>query len=160
MDAENSLSADVNGLDESDVLTERNVDAGDNKFSEEKRAGVSGEFSKIGFYHTPKQSSSLAGNLMLPMDTTDHLEDWLGKCLDLSKAYCLDLSKAYKQMGVSPAHRHLAVIFLHNREGNPGFCVANSLMFGATSAVYSFNRVSRSIWYLLNRMLVIPCGVF
>ena len=55
MDAENSLSADVNGFDESDVLTKRNVDTGYNKFSEEKRAGVSGEFSKIGFYHTPKQ---------------------------------------------------------------------------------------------------------
>eukprot|EP00435_Cladocopium_sp_Y103_P008852 s4108_g2.t1 len=30
---------------------------------------------------------------------------WLGKCLDLSKAY--------KQMGVHPDHRHLAVIFFH-----------------------------------------------
>eukprot|EP00438_Fugacium_kawagutii_P032730 Skav219779 [mRNA] locus=scaffold3701:23251:24324:+ [translate_table: standard] len=33
-------------------------------------------------------------------------------------------------------------------------------MFGATAAVYSFNRVSRSLWFLLNRMLVIPSGVF
>eukprot|EP00435_Cladocopium_sp_Y103_P045469 s290_g13.t1 len=77
---------------------------------------------------------------------------WLGKCLDLSKAY--------KQMGIHPDHRHLAVIFFHGSDGLPKFFVANSLMFGATAAVYSFNRVSRSLWYLLNRMLLIPCGVF
>eukprot|EP00435_Cladocopium_sp_Y103_P003437 s3690_g1.t1 len=76
---------------------------------------------------------------------------WLGKCLDLSKAY--------KQMGIAPAHRHLAVIFFHGQDGQPRFYVANSLMFGATAAVYSFNRVSRSLWFLLNRMLAIPCGV-
>ena len=388
MDAENSVSADVSVFSESDVFSERNANASNNSFSEEKRADVSGEFSKIGFYHTPKQFLSLACNLMHPMDATDHLEEptryaldfnlkypcsvvtlerkknllhakllavqceaqekelhaglppslqkvlegkrllvwkkllekyqyddmgvvdfmmdgvkltglhdtpscypelikparmtqrdlessavWRRKaiinkrsavrdmqhvehleetaaeelqagflegpfnsemevteyfghnqwmvirrfvlvqgselklrpiddCLEsqLNQAFtstsylklqdldytaglamkiaeavstgkqqhgsgcwlgkCLDLSKAYKQMGVNPAHRHLAVIFFHNKEGNPVFYVANSLMFGATSAVYSFNRVSRSIWYLLNRMLVIPCGVF
>ena len=63
-------------------------------------------------------------------------------------------------MAVDPEHRHLSVIFFHNKEGKPVFYVANSLMFGATAAVYSFNRVSRSLWFLLNRMLVIPCGVF
>ena len=77
---------------------------------------------------------------------------WTGKCLDLSKAY--------KQMGVLPAHRYLSVIFFHDVTGNPRFYVSNSLMFGATAAVYSFNRVSRSLWFLLNRMLLIPCGVF
>ena len=77
---------------------------------------------------------------------------WLGKCLDLSKAY--------KQMGVLPDHRYLSVIFFHDEAGKPRFYVSNSLMFGATAAVYSFNRVSRSLWFLLNRMLLIPCGVF
>ena len=77
---------------------------------------------------------------------------WLGKCLDLSKAY--------KQMAVHPDFRHLSVIFFHRADGTPVFYVANSLMFGATAAVFSFNRVSRSLWYLLNRMLVIPSGVF
>ena len=77
---------------------------------------------------------------------------WLGKCLDLSKAY--------KQMGVLPDHRHLAVIFFHDYAGQPRFYVSNSLMFGATAAIYAFNRVSRSLWYLFNRMLLIPCGVF
>ena len=80
------------------------------------------------------------------------IEQWLGKCLDLSKAY--------KQMAIHPSHRHLAVIFYHDHSGAPKFYVANSLMFGASAAVYSFNRVSRSLWFLLNKMLVIPCGVF
>eukprot|EP00435_Cladocopium_sp_Y103_P075237 s103_g55.t1 len=77
---------------------------------------------------------------------------WFGKCLDLSKAY--------KQMGVHPQHRHLSVIFYHDLQGKPKYFVANSLMFGSTAAVYSFNRMSRSLWYLFNRMLVIPSGVF
>eukprot|EP00435_Cladocopium_sp_Y103_P007154 s804_g2.t1 len=77
---------------------------------------------------------------------------WLGKCLDLSKAY--------KQVGIHPSHRHLSVIFFSKADGAPAFYIANSLMFGATAAVYSFNRISRSLWFLLNRMLVIPCGVF
>ncbi|CAJ1408832.1 unnamed protein product [Effrenium voratum] len=77
---------------------------------------------------------------------------WMGKCLDLSKAY--------KQLGILPAHRHYGVIFFHDAAGNPKFYISNSLMFGATAAVYAFNRVSRSIWFLMNKMLVIPCGVF
>lgn len=80
------------------------------------------------------------------------VEAWMGKCLDLSKAY--------KQMGVHPRHRHLAVIFFHDKNSRPKYYVANSLMFGASAAVYSFNRVSRSLWFLLNKMLMIPCGVF
>ena len=70
------------------------------------------------------------------------------------------LSKAYKQMGIAPEHRYLAVIFFKGKQGVPRFYVANSLMFGAAAAVYAFNRVSRSIWWLFNRMLLLPCGVF
>ena len=72
----------------------------------------------------------------------------------------ISLSKAYKQLGILPAHRHYGVIFFHDAAGNPKFYISNSLMFGATAAVYAFNRVSRSIWFLMNKMLVIPCGVF
>ena len=31
-------------------------------------------------------------------------------------------------------------------------------MFGSTAAVYSFNRVSRRIWRLFDKMLLIPVG--
>ena len=78
--------------------------------------------------------------------------EWQGKCLDLSKAY--------KQMGIHPCDRHLAVVYFAGVDGRPRFYVSNSLMFGSTAAVYSFNRVSRSIWWLFNKMLMIPCGVF
>ena len=77
---------------------------------------------------------------------------WLGKCLDLSKAY--------KQIGILPEHRYLSVIFCHDNKGLPRFYVSNALMFGATAAVYSFNPVSRSLRFLFNKMLLIPCGVF
>ncbi len=76
------------------------------------------------------------------------------------KGKCLDLSKAYKRMAVAPSHRDLAVIFFRGPEGEPFFYVSNSLMFGATASVYAFNRASRSLWFLMNRMLHIPCGVF
>ena len=78
--------------------------------------------------------------------------NWQGKCLDLSKAY--------KQLAVHPSHRHLAVIFYHDAQNQPKFYIANALMFGSTAAVYSFNRVSRSLWFLFNKMLLIPCGYF
>ena len=77
---------------------------------------------------------------------------WLGKCFDLSKAY--------KQMAILPAHRDLAVIYFVDSEGNGRFYIPNSLLFGSTAAVYSFNRVSRSLWFLLNKLLRIPCSVF
>ena len=41
----------------------------------------------------------------------------------------------------------------------PQFHVSNSLMFGR-GLLYSFNRVSLSLWFLLNRMLLIPCSLF
>ena len=79
-------------------------------------------------------------------------EPWWGKCLDLSKTY--------KQMAIQPSNRYLAVIFFHDQDGAPKYFGANSMMSGSAAAVYSFNRVSRSLWYLLNRPLVILCGVF
>ena len=63
-------------------------------------------------------------------------------------------------MPIDPQHRSLGVIFFHDLNGKPTFYVSNSLMFGAMAAVYSFNRVSRSLWFLFNKMLAIPCGVF
>ena len=84
-------------------------------------------------------------------------EAWLGKCLDLS---CLDFSKAYKRMAVHPDRWHLAVTFCQDIAGRPKYYIANSLMFGSTAAVYNFNRVSQGWWFLLNKMLAFPCGVF
>ena len=33
-------------------------------------------------------------------------------------------------------------------------------MFGSTAAVYAFNRVSRSIWFLVNVVLKVPSAVY
>ncbi|CAE7608013.1 unnamed protein product, partial [Symbiodinium natans] len=79
-------------------------------------------------------------------------KEWRGKCLDLSKAY--------KQLAVLPAHRPLAVIAVRQEDGRDALCLSNSLLFGSTAAVYAFNRVSRCLWFLINRLLWIPSGVY
>ena len=75
-------------------------------------------------------------------------------------AKCLDLAKAYKQLPVASCHRDLAVIMVEEEDGSHSFYLSNSLMFGSTSAVFAFNRVSRSIWWLLTKVLHIPCSHF
>eukprot|EP00435_Cladocopium_sp_Y103_P067368 s421_g29.t4 len=77
---------------------------------------------------------------------------WCGKTLDLSKAY--------KQLPILPDHRDLAVVHFKDESGAPVFYVPNSLMFGSTAAVFAFNRVSRSLWFLINRYLKIPSAVY
>ena len=77
---------------------------------------------------------------------------WVGKTLDLTKAY--------KQLPLERAHRDLCVILTQGPEGPPRFFIGNALVFGATSAVFSFNRVARSLWFLLSKLLQIPCGFF
>ena len=77
---------------------------------------------------------------------------WLGKCLDLSKAY--------KQMAVHPRDRDLCVIMVQDPNGEPTYHICNSLMFGASASVFAFVRVSRSLWWIMNRCLGIPGGFF
>ena len=77
---------------------------------------------------------------------------WVGKTLDLSKAY--------KQLSIRPEHRDLAVVFFRDSQGKPKYYVPNALMFGSTATVYAFNRVSRSIWFLVNVVLKVPSAVY
>ena len=67
--------------------------------------------------------------------------NWLGRCVDLSKAY--------KQV---PIHRdslkHGVLGFNMPDEGWKLF-TTSSLPFGASSAVFSFNKISRSLWHIL-----------
>ena len=77
---------------------------------------------------------------------------WVGKCLDLSKAY--------KQLPLLPAHQELAVVYFKGPNERHNFFVPNSLMFGATAAVFGFNRTSKALWYLLSRYLLIPTAVY
>ena len=78
--------------------------------------------------------------------------EWVGKTLDLSKAY--------KQLPITPNHRDLAVVFFRDKDGNPRYYIPNALMFGSTAAVYAFNRVSRSLWFLINKFLKVPSAVY
>ncbi|CAE7828024.1 unnamed protein product, partial [Symbiodinium necroappetens] len=89
---------------------------------------------------------------ILSSSSRDDLAEWSGKCLDLSRAY--------KQLAILPAHVDLAVCLVHTRAGKPVFYVPNSLMFGSNAAVYAFNRVSRSIFFLLSRLLIVPLSCF
>ena len=77
---------------------------------------------------------------------------WVGKTLDLTKAY--------KQLPLLPAHRDLCVICIKNGQGKTQFFIGNALVFGATSAVFSFNRVARSLWFLVTKLMHLPCGYF
>ena len=73
----------------------------------------------------------------------------------------MDLSKAYKQIPVSPESRPFAVLMVHHHStGLPVYFVSNSLPFGASSSVFGFNRVSRSLWHIASVFCKLLGGVF
>ena len=78
-------------------------------------------------------------------------DNWLGRTLDLSRAY--------KQLAISPESRSSNVIGYWYKD-RWLFFRSNVLPFGATAAVYSFNRVSRSLHHLLCKLLWCPCTCF
>ncbi|CAE7522105.1 unnamed protein product, partial [Symbiodinium necroappetens] len=78
--------------------------------------------------------------------------EWTGKCLDLTKAY--------KQIALHPSHRDLCVTYFKGADGKDRFYLPNSLMFGASAAVFGFIRVSRCLHFLVNRFLKVPSAVY
>ena len=78
-------------------------------------------------------------------------DQWLGRTLDLSRAY--------KQLAINADSRPLNVIGYWYK-GSWLFYRSNVLPFGAVAAVYSFNRVSRSIHHILCKLLWCPCTCF
>ena len=65
----------------------------------------------------------------------------------------LDLSSAYKQMPTNEEEGWTRVIVVYSPEHRaPRFFVSASLPFACTSAVYSFNRASKSLWCLFQSM--------
>ena len=76
---------------------------------------------------------------------------WVGRTLDLSRAY--------KQLAVDDASRLLAVVgFFYQDKWL--FFRSDVLPFGVIAAVYSFNRVSRSLHHLICKLLWGPCTCF
>ncbi len=61
-----------------------------------------------------------------------------------------DLAAAYKQLAVSPDQGFVRVL----TACDPGrkvlaFFIISALPFGATSSVYGFNRVAKSLWHIM-----------
>ena len=52
------------------------------------------------------------------------------------------------------------VILVPDADGSPTYFISNSLIFGSLAAVFSFNRISRSIWHLINYFLKVPTAVY
>ena len=75
-------------------------------------------------------------------------ESW-GKTCSLV-GHTLDLKAAYKQLAVSPEHGFVRVLTAYDPiKCVPAFFIINALPFGATSAVYGFNRVAKSLWHIM-----------
>jgi len=91
------------------------------------------------------------GTLTGPVHEVAKGHRWLGRTLDLSKAY--------KQVPLSEEAQSLCVLgYFHDNQWK--YYTTSRLPFGATSAVYSFNRISRSIHHILCRFLHVVCTCF
>ena len=89
----------------------------------------------------------LCGNRALPGGS-----EWLGRCVDLAKAY--------KQLAVPRAQRHLVVLCHHDDQGRPVYYISESLPFGAEGSVYGFVRLSRALSFLINEAILVPSSVY
>ena len=68
----------------------------------------------------------------------------------------LDLSKAYKQVPLNENAQAMCVLgYFHKGEWN--YYTTSRLPFAATSAVYTFTRISRSIHHILCHFLRVVC---
>ena len=66
----------------------------------------------------------------------------------------LDMSSAYRQLIISVASEWFSVVATYNpNTGATELDLQNSLPFGATAAVYGFNRFSRAIWFVGVKLL-------
>ncbi|CAE7698871.1 unnamed protein product [Symbiodinium sp. CCMP2592] len=101
---------------------------------------------------------------MIQLDSGEQLvvkrhPEW-GDGLDLL-GKTLDLSAAYKQLGCRPYTKFNRVLVAWSPERRaPAFFVSTALMFGASSAVFSFNRCSASLWHLAVTMGSVCCTVY
>ena len=95
----------------------------------------------------PSEGAELCG----PVNDTARQLNWWGRTLDLSKAY--------EQVPLSEESQALCVLgYFH--EGQWRYYTTTRLPFGAVAAVYTFNRISRSIHHILCRFLHVVCTCF
>ena len=68
----------------------------------------------------------------------------------------LDLSSAYKQLPTSDLEPWSRIIVVHCPiENKPKFFVSLVLPFGCTASVYFFNRASKNLWWLFQKMVMV-----
>ena len=77
---------------------------------------------------------------------------WVGRCLDLSKAY--------KQVPVNVTSLKYAVIAVPSRSSQWTFYIARGLPFGGSGSVYAFNKISRAIWHIAVTKLKLVTSVY
>ena len=76
---------------------------------------------------------------------------WRSKLVLLGRT--LDLTSAYKQLAVDPTMSFVRILVTYDPVNQcRTFFTMNSLPFGATSSVYAFNRVAKSLWFLMVRL--------
>ena len=88
------------------------------------------------------------GRLAGPMHVVAKTLTWQGRTLDLSKAY--------KQVPLNAEAQAMCVLGYYH-QGEWKYYTTSRLPFGATSAVYTFNRISRSITPHTMHFLHIVC---
>ena len=92
-----------------------------------------------------------AGELSGPINAVARQMEWLGRTLDLSKAY--------KQVPLCKGAQAMCVLGYHHK-GKWQYYTTSRLPFGATSAVYTFDRISRSIHHILCHFLHVVLHLF
>ena len=78
--------------------------------------------------------------------TDEEARSWLGRSLDLAKAY--------RQLAFKPSGRWAGVVSVFDPVARRAALFPSvAMLFGGTSAVYAFNRASRCLWFLGCRLL-------
>ena len=86
-------------------------------------------------------------------DWSDSQIAWVGRTLDLKSAY--------KQLGHHIDDLPFTIIAVFCPESQkPMFFESSALLFGSTASVYTFNRVARALWFLMNVVMKVLCLQF
>ena len=86
-------------------------------------------------------------------DWSDSQIAWVGRTLDLKSAY--------KQLGHHSDDLPFTIIAVFCPQSQtPMFFESSALLFGSTASVYTFNRVARALWFLMNVVMKVLCLQF
>ena len=100
------------------------------------------------------------GKVKIPLSNGLFLKGMLHDSLDVNMARCLvgrtlDLDSAYKQVLVSCDTLWTAILAIEDPHGRKQLFRSNVLPFGASAAVYGFNRLSRALYTIGVRLFAL-----